>query len=329
MPAQTVPGSSWETVPPASIGMNAAALQAAINFGQNLGRGHILVSRQGKRARVSNSGNITTSIQIRSSTKSYGGVLLCLALEDGLVSLAGKASSYMSDFGVPPSGNAAQAQQITIQQLATHTAGFDKSGGFIPIIHAPGSRYAYSDGGANWLADVLTTLWRKDLAAVFRDRIGSKIGSVISWRANAYRPGTLAGVTRREFGYGITASADDLARLGLLLLRNGTWGTTQVLPANCDDRFRQTPVAGTAVATTFTPNADDHYGLLWWNNADGWMAGTPTDAFWSWGLDESFVLVVPSKDLVVARVGVGWQAGWAAEDTVLEGFFQRIIGAVN
>jgi CubicO group peptidase (beta-lactamase class C family) len=309
--------------------MDAAGLQAAIDFAQAKGQGHILVSRQGKRVNVSNAGNIDTSVQIRSSTKSYGGVLLCLALQDGRVTLNGRAATYISGFGVPPEGNAMRAQQVTIQRLATHTAGFDKPGGFIEILYAPGTRFAYSDGGANWLADVLTVRYQRDLAALFRDRIGSKIGSVIGWRTNAYRPATLSGVARREFGSGISASADDMARLGLLLLRNGNWGGQQILTSNCDDRFRQPPVAGTPVATAFTPNADDHYGLLWWNNSDGWMAGVPHDAYWSWGLGESFVLVVPSKDLVVARVGAAWQSVWAARDTVLEGFFQRVVGAVN
>jgi hypothetical protein len=27
--------------------------------------------------------------------------------------------------------------------------------------------------------------------------------------------------------------------------------------------------------------ASNHYGLLWWNNADGALAGVPRDAYWS------------------------------------------------
>jgi CubicO group peptidase (beta-lactamase class C family) len=327
--AQTIPGTTWQTVAASSVGMDAAKLQSAIDFAQAKGQGHLLVSRQGKRVSVSNAGNIQQAVDIKSSTKSYGSVLLCLALQDGRVALSARAATYMSGFGTPPTENLQRAQLVTIQQLATHTAGFAKPGGFIAILYDPGTTFAYSDGGANWLADVLTIRFQKDLAVLFRDRIGVKIGSVITWRANLYRPTTLSNVARREFGSGIGASADDLARLGLLLLRNGRWGAQQILNTNCDDRLRQTPVAGTPVATTSTPNGSAHYGLLWWNNADGWMSGTPLDAFWSWGLGESFVLVVPSKDLVVARVGVAWQSAWSAKDTILEGFFQRIISAVN
>ncbi|MGH7134911.1 MAG: hypothetical protein ACREHD_04175, partial [Pirellulales bacterium] len=53
--------------------------------------------------------------------------------------------------------------------------------------------------------------------------------------------------------------------------------------------------------------ASDHYGLLWWNNADGTLPGVPRDAFWSWGLYDSLIVVIPSLDLVVARAGKSWQ----------------------
>ena len=44
-----------------------------------------------------------------------------------------------------------------------------------------------------------------------------------------------------------------------------------------------------------------HYGLLWWNNADRTLQGVPGDAYWSWGLYDSLIVVIPSLDVVVAR----------------------------
>ena len=54
------------------------------------------------------------------------------------------------------------------------------------------------------------------------------------------------------------------------------------------------------------PGSNRHYGLLFWNNADGAMAGVPLGAYWSWGLGDSFILVIPSLDIVVARAGPRW-----------------------
>ena len=51
------------------------------------------------------------------------------------------------------------------------------------------------------------------------------------------------------------------------------------------------------------PNASQHYGLLWWTNADGSLQGVPADAYWSWGLFDSLIVVIPSLDLVAVRAG--------------------------
>jgi hypothetical protein len=51
------------------------------------------------------------------------------------------------------------------------------------------------------------------------------------------------------------------------------------------------------------PNASRHYGLLWWTNADGSLSGVPADAYWSWGLLDSLIVVIPSLDLIAVRAG--------------------------
>ena len=89
-------------------------------------------------------------------------------------------------------------------------------------------------------------------------------------------------------------------------------------------------LAGLSVKTPFTPGASGHYGLLWWDNGDGAMSGVPTDAFWSWGPGDSFILVVPSEGLVVARAGKAWQrGGWTADYRVLAPFFRAVVAAVE
>ena len=76
-------------------------------------------------------------------------------------------------------------------------------------------------------------------------------------------------------------------------------------------------------------NASDHYGLLWWNNLDGTLDRVPTDAYWSWGLYDSLIAVIPSLDIVVARAGNSWQQEWKANYEVLKPFLYPIVAAVN
>src|SRR4051794_32213162 len=311
---------------PAAAGVDQAQLHKALTLGQDKGAGSIDVYVDGSLA--GSSGPRATRYDLKSTTKSFGALLLCLALDDHEVTLASKGSDFVPDFGQP---STALARGVTVRELATHTAGFDKAGGFVPIKYKPGSAFAYSDGGANWLADVLTAAYRQDLAALFRSRIGSRLGITIGWRGNAYRPATLGGVPRREFGSGISASVDAMARVGQLLLQGGSWNGSQVISSDCVHALGVPApgLAGLPVRTSFTPGASRHYGLLWWDNGDGAMSGVPRDAFWSWGLGDSFVLVVPSKGLVVSRAGHAWQRGWTADYRVLAPFFRAVVAAVR
>jgi hypothetical protein len=58
------------------------------------------------------------------------------------------------------------------------------------------------------------------------------------------------------------------------------------------------------------------------------MADVPADAYWSWGLGDSFILIVPSLKLVVARAGPAWQAGWGSLSTI-QPFFASVCDAVS
>jgi CubicO group peptidase (beta-lactamase class C family) len=303
-----------------AAGIDQAQLRQALDLGQRNGAGSIAVYVDGDFA--GRAGPQTTRYDLKSTTKSFGALLLCLALDDHKVTLASKGSDFVPNFGQPSEG---LARGVTVGQLATHTAGFDKAGGFVPIKYKPGTAFAYSDGGANWLADVLTSAYHQDMAALFRSRIGSKLNISIGWRSNQYRPPTLNGVPRREFGSGITASVEAMGRVGVMLQHGGSG----IISSGCVRSLGQTATRGLPVKTSFTPGASKHYGLLWWNNNDGAMSGVPRDAFWSWGLGDSFILVIPSLDVVVARAGRAWQPGWRADYRVLAPFFRAVAAAVE
>jgi CubicO group peptidase (beta-lactamase class C family) len=101
----------------------------------------------------------------------------------------------------------------------------------------------------------------------------------------------------------IYASARDFAKLGLLYLRDGMWDGRRVLPEGWVD-FARTAGPG--------KNAD-LYGAGWWvapSAGDGrpypWLmqTGAKRDAFSAEGFEGQFILLVPSKDLVVVRLGL-------------------------
>ena len=82
------------------------------------------------------------------------------------------------------------------------------------------------------------------------------------------------------------------ARLGLLYAQDGVWEGTRMLPEGFV-RFVSTPAPGWA-----TPR----YGGLFWVNGTREL-DAPPDAYWMAGAGGQRVIVIPSRDLVIVRMG--------------------------
>ena len=112
------------------------------------------------------------------------------------------------------------------------------------------------------------------------------------------------------------ATARDWARLGLLFLGDGVWNGERILP----------PGWARAAAVPAVPGS--RYGAHWWlrlKRPDGAAPLTlPGDVFHAGGHAGQYVTVVPSRALVIVRLG--HSVGDGAWDQ--EAFVARIIAAV-
>lgn len=302
------PTTEWATASPADEHMEVAKLDAARDYSR-IGGGSGFIARHGRV--VYTWGDTAARYTVKSATKSIGGIALGLALDDGRLKLSDSAQMHLSTFGVPPQSNVDTGwlDQITILQLATHTAGFEKDGGFAPLKFQPGTTWSYSDGGANWLADVITQVYAEDLNSLLFSRVFSTIGitgDMLIWRDNSSRTDKLNGVKRREISSGIDANVDAMARIGYLFLRDGMWDGQRVLSESFVELVH-TPRPESAAASNADPQHDPtatvNYGVLWWTNTSGELPGVPRDAYWAWGLGDNLIVVIPSLDLVIARTG--------------------------
>lgn len=169
---------------------------------------------------------------------------------------------------------------------------------------APGTRFEYNDVRINLLALALLHVLREPLPQVLRERVLDPIGASNTWRWHGYENSWIELDGQRmqsvsgggHFGGGFTISTADLARFGLLALREGRWGERQVLPRDWFVRMRA-PSA-----------AKPDYGLLWWLNVpiatDGGaprraIPGAPESAYWAAGFGGNFVYVDEANDLVI------------------------------
>jgi CubicO group peptidase (beta-lactamase class C family) len=299
------------------------------------GEGSGYIIHQGKL--VLSWGDPKRTYDLKSTTKSIGVTTLGLALLDGRINLDDRVQEHHDDFGTEPASNLETGwlDQITILHLATQTAGFEKPGGYTPLLFEPGSKWGYSDSGPNWLAECITLLYQRDVDQLMFERVFAPLGisrDDLRWRKNAYRPEFIAGISRREFGSGIHANVDAMARIGYLYLREGRWKNEQIIPEDFVEMASH-PISSVVGREVLNPDkygkASDHYGLLWWNNADKTLENVPQDAFWSWGLYDSLIVVIPSLDLVVSRAGKSWERQSSGHYEVLKPFLEPIVESIQ
>ena len=333
-PGQEIwPMPAWQKAAPERLGMDAEQLAKARDYALT-GGGSGCIVRDGRL--VLAWGPQTRRYDLKSTTKSIGLTAVGLALADGkLQALRDKAGRYHPHFRPGPKDKRRRREKITLLHLATQTAGFAKPGGSEKLLFEPGTKWCYSDSGPNWLAECVTLAYSRDVKDLLFERVFTPLGIAardLTWRRNAYRPARIAGIPRREFGSGISANVSAMARIGLLYLRGGRWGRRQILPKDFVEAVGRTPqaVKGLPVVGKIgaKPPASNHYGLLWWNNNDDAIAGVPRDAYWSWGLYDSFIVVIPSLDLVAARAGKSWQRKGTDYDA-LAAFLQPVVASVK
>jgi len=248
-----------------------------------------------------------------SMTKSVTNMLVGLLVRDGRLGLdqAAPVPLWNKDAGDPRAA-------ITIDQLLRMSSGlvFDEeyglysdvtrmlsaeadAGGFAatkPLLTEPDSLWAYSSGTSNILSGIIRRTIGGDLQHYYdfaQQRLFLPLG-ITSASIETDHNGTFIG---SSYMY---ASARDWARLGQFCLQGGQWQGQQMLPGDWL-RYSTTP--------TFT-NPKNNYGAHFWLNADPvdqqqhrtWPS-LPADTFSMNGFQGQRVVIVPSMDLVVVRLG--------------------------
>jgi CubicO group peptidase (beta-lactamase class C family) len=316
--AAAFPGGTWPGGTPASVGLNAAKLVEAQRFAQRYGGGAGCVIRHGRLVHVW--GSLTQRYQVHSSAKTWGSVLLGFAVDDGKIGLATPVRRYLPGFAATPSANLRTGwiDMAAIHHLATHTAGFPKSSHPSAFEARPGTRWIYSDGGTNWLGAAVTAVCRADLRQLCQSRLLAPLGldgGDLTW-SQLYA--TYGVQPTARFNGGVQANADAMARLGYLFLNQGSWNGRQIVSKAWVEL--STRAYHSRVGVSFL----HRYGLLWWNNATGWMSGVPRDTFYSYGKHNNHVFVIPSLDLVAVRLGT---SGWSEQGGSHASFLRPLVQA--
>lgn len=165
----------------------------------------------------------------------------------------------------------------------------------LPLKYEPGTVFNYSSGNTNILSRIIrNTVGEKGYAGFPYRALFHKINAY-SFLLEPDASGTYIG---SSYSY---ATARDFARFGLLYYNNGVWNGEQLLPENW-------------VKESVQPSAADRqkkYGYQFWLNGFEKEDSTrhlypdvPADMYNADGYGGQDVYIIPSKKLVVVRLGV-------------------------
>jgi len=165
----------------------------------------------------------------------------------------------------------------------------------LPLDREPGTKFRYSSGNSNILSRIIRqTVGENNYASFPYTELFYKTGmynTVLEPDAS----GTFIG---SSYSY---ATARDFARFGLLYLNGGKFNGEQILPENWVNESVQPPAE----------NELKNYGYQFWLN--GWdkndktkreFPDVPVDLFYADGYGGQFIYIIPSKKLVVVRLGL-------------------------
>lgn len=331
----------WRTTAPPSVGLSAAALEAMRSDLEQHGTQHLLVVRSDQIAlewyaagRTEKTLHYTASLAKALTC----GVGLAVALGDGRLSLDDLVSKHVPRWQLKYTKTKAQ---VRVRHLASHSSGledalpkdepgwktkfwsrlqppddpFTLSREDAPMMAAPGAAHRYSNPGFAMLSYAITAslsgATHHDLRTLLSERVMKPIGVAdADWRVGYGQTFTVDGLPLVPCWGGGDYTARAIARVGRLLLHRGRWQDEQLIPSSAVDATT-TAAPGETVAPDGPACAPG-----WWVNSNGRLA-LPVDAVIGLGAEHQLLVVIPSLDLILVRMGGALTSdamAWAAVD---------------
>jgi len=291
-------GNDWKTQDPNTLNWNPTAIDTLLNYLELkntksfiiLIDGHIVIEK------YFNGHTATTSHYWASAGKTLTATVTGIAEQEGLINTNNKVSDYIGNGWT--SAPLSKENLISCKNLLSMTSGLDDSlgDGVTPSLLQykadAGTRWAYHNVYVK-LQDVVAAASGQNWNAYFNAKLRDRIGMTGVW-FNLGSNSVYSSNTR------------SMARFGLLMLNKGKWNDTQILNENY---FR--------TATNTSQNINLAYGYLWWLNgkssyhlpqtqlqfSGSLIPNAPSDMFMALGKNDQKIYIVPSKKMVVIRMG--------------------------
>lgn len=157
-----------------------------------------------------------------------------------------------------------------------------------PLVDPIGKEWVYSSGSPNLICKLVKDCFDTDSA--YYNFPYERLFKAIDMNHTVFETDASGIFVGSSYVY---ATARDFARFGMLYINNGYWLGQQILPDGWVD-YTSTPA----------PASAGRYGAYFWNNdAQDFLPDVPRDCYFCRGHDGQMIFIIPSKDLVVVRLG--------------------------
>lgn len=179
----------------------------------------------------------------------------------------------------------------------------------VPLESNPGTAWIYSSGTSNILASEMSNYFdsQEDYIRFPYDSLFDRLG-MYSMVIEADATGEFVG---SSYAW---ATARDWAKIGQLYIQNGTWQGERILSEDWVSTVQE-PAKG----------SDQLYGGHFWVNSGGHFPNVPLDGYSMNGFHSQRIMIIPSKELVIVRLGVTYNR----EDFDFNEWYGQVISAVE
>lgn len=294
------PNSSdaWETTSASSIGWNQSAIQPLLDFLEEKHSKGFMMLHNGKIVveHYMNGHDDTSIWYWASAGKTLTSTVSGIAQDEGLLDIDSKVSDYLGTGWT--SAALDKENLITCKHLLSMSSGLDDSLGDdvspsnLQYVADAGTRWAYHNVYVK-MQDVVAAASGGTWNTYFNDKLRNRIGMSGAW----------FNLDNLSVYWSDTRS---MARFGLMVYANGKWDDDQIVSESFLDE-----------ATNTSQNINLAYGYLWWLNGKSsyhlpqsqlqfpgeLIPNAPADMYAALGKNDQKIYVVPSKGLVIVRMG--------------------------
>ncbi|AOW20045.1 serine hydrolase domain-containing protein [Urechidicola croceus] len=289
---------TWETISPSELEWNQENLQILLDYLSEKNTKGFMILHHGKIVveEYMNDHSPTSIWYWASAGKTLTSTVTGIAQDEGFLAINNKVSDYL---GIGWTSAALEKENlITNKHLLSMSSGLDDSLGddvspeYLQYIADAGNRWAYHNVYVK-MQDVVAAATNESWNSYFSSSLKDKIGMSGSWfdldNLSVYWSNTRS-----------------MARFGLMIYADGKWEDTQIVS---EDFLTE--------STNTSQEINESYGYFWWLNGKSsfhlpqsqlefpgsLIPNAPSDMYAALGKNDQKIYIVPSKNLVVIRMG--------------------------